>query len=105
MGGPARRKRPRPPNIKNLAERAQQIRQQRQASLDELYQRALDLQLRDLEQAHFRDRTGLINIVGEQMLLQKGRPTSVQQVHSADQLDAEIAELLKQMAANGARPS
>jgi hypothetical protein len=90
---------------KNLAERAQQIRQQRQASLDELYQRALDLQLRDLEQADFRDRTGLIKIVGEQILLQKGRPTSVQQAHSADQLDAEIAELLKQMAANGARPS
>jgi hypothetical protein len=106
---------------KKLAQRAQQIHQQRQTSLDELYQRALDLQLRDLEQADFRDRTGLIKIVGEQMLLQKrtglikivgeqmllqkGRPTSVQQAHSADQLDAEIAELLKEVAANGARPS
>ena len=87
------------------AERAQQIRQQRQASLDELYRRARDLQLRDLEQADFRDRAGLIKIVGEQMLLQKGRPMSVQQAHSSDQLDAEIAELLKQMAANRARPS
>jgi hypothetical protein len=90
---------------KKLADRAQQIRKQRQTSLEALYQLALDLQLRDLAEADFRDRTGLIKIVGEQMLLQKGRPTSIQQAHSADQLDAEIAELLRQLAANGAGPS
>jgi hypothetical protein len=53
----------------------------------------------DCRRANFRDRTGLIKIVGEQMLLQK-RPTSIQQEPSAAQLDAEIAELLSQLAAN-----
>jgi len=42
-----------------------------------------------------------LKIAGEMMLLQKGRPTSMQECGTTEQLDAEIADLLSQM--NGAR--
>lgn len=86
---------------KKMRARAEEIHEQRQTSLDVLYQRALDLQLRDLAGADFRDRTGLIKIVGEQMLLQKGKPTSIEERRSSDRLDQELAELLERAAANG----
>ena len=55
-----------------MAARAEQIAEQRKAGLDELYQRAVELQMRDVAGADFRDRTGLLKIVGEQRALANG---------------------------------
>jgi hypothetical protein len=57
--------------------------------------------MRDLPGANFRDRTGFLKIAGEMMLLQKGRPTSLQESRSTDQLDSEIHDLLAELTASG----
>jgi hypothetical protein len=51
---------------KQIAERAQAIADAKRAELDAAYQRALELQYRDLPEAGFRDRTGFLKILGEQ---------------------------------------
>ncbi len=69
----------------------------KRAGLERAYQRAVELQHRDLPDAGFRDRTGFIKIAGEQMALAKGQPTSI--VGHQD-MDSEIERLLGQMADN-----
>jgi len=86
---------------KRLRARAQALFESRATTLEQAFNRALELQMRDLPEAGFRDRTGFLKIAGEMMLLQKGRPTSMQECGTTELLDAEIADLLLQM--NGAR--
>lgn len=78
-----------------LHERVEEIVKQRRAGYDQLMERAIELQLRDLPNAGFRDRTGLIKIVGELQLLDRGKPTSI--VESKDKQDFEIERLLEEM--------
>jgi hypothetical protein len=78
-----------------LAKRVEQIVEKRRAGYDQLIERAVELQLRDLPKANFRDRTGLIKIIGELRQLEQGKPTSI--VESKDKQDFEIERLLEEM--------
>jgi hypothetical protein len=62
---------------KKAQDRREELRELRRIGLDQLYNRVLELQARDLEEADFRDRTGLLKIVGEQRQLATGEPTSI----------------------------
>jgi hypothetical protein len=82
---------------KDIAERALVIVKAKRASLDDIYGRAVELQLRDLPEADFRDRTGLLKIVHEMRLLRDGKPTSI--TKSIDQMDQEIERMTAELAA------
>lgn len=84
---------------KEMAGRAEEIVAIRRASLNDLIERTIELQLRDLPGADFRDRTGLLKIASEQALLAKGKPTGIHEHRSSDPLDAEIEQLLSEEAA------
>lgn len=87
-----------------MAERAEQIAAQKRVGLDDLYQRTVELQMRDVAEADFRDRTGLIKIVGEQRALAKGLPTSiVEHGEREKRIEAEVERLAREVAerANG----
>lgn len=79
-----------------LGDRARQIAALKRASLDLLIERTIELQMRDLPDADFRDRTGLLKIASEQRQLAKGLPTSI--TKSVDVMDSEIERMLGEMA-------
>ncbi len=85
------------PQDQETIARAREIVEAKRVGLERAYQRAVELQHRDLPDAGFRDRTGFIKIAGEQMALAKGQPTSI--VGHQD-MDSEIERLLGQMADN-----
>lgn len=82
--------------------RAETIHELRQTTAEQLYQRALDLQLRDLAAAEFGDRTRLLKVLGQQVRLSQGKPTDIHEHRTKDPMDLEIAELLDREAAKRA---
>ena len=81
---------------KELSDRADEIVALRRATLDDLIERTIELQLRDLPTADFRDRTGLLKIANEIRLLAAGKPTAI--TKSVDQMDTDIETMLLEMA-------
>src|SRR3954453_18842334 len=80
-----------------LRMRAEELFEDRKTSLEAAAQRALDLQMRDLPCAAFRDRTHFLEVASELMLLGNGKPTSTTEHRAEDeQLDSEIRHLLEQ---------
>jgi len=88
------------PDEQEMVDRAREIVVAKRAGLEAAYQRAVELQHRDLPNAGFRDRSGFLKIAGEQMALAKGQPTSI--VGRSD-MDSEIRNLLEQMKENDAK--
>jgi hypothetical protein len=84
---------------KRMHERADELAAVKRASLETLIERTIELQLRDLPTADFRDRTGLLKIASELNLLGKGKPTAIHEHRDSDPLDAEIAQLVSEEAA------
>jgi hypothetical protein len=75
-----------------VEERAEELVESRRVALDEAFNVALELQVRDLDGAEFRDRTGFLKISGEEKRLAQGKPTSI--VGKPDEIDKEIDRML-----------
>lgn len=93
---------PKTPQHQRVRARAVEIHERRKTGLDEAYQRALDLQMRDLPGAEFQERTLFIKVIGQQRMLERGKPTSIHEHQGSSDLDAEIKQLLGEMAAKDA---
>jgi hypothetical protein len=87
---------PRTSAHKKMRARAEELYERRKGALDRAIQLTLDLQIRDLPEADFRDRTGFLKIAAELRLRERGKPTSI--VQSKAELDAEIDRLLHELA-------
>src|SRR3954447_17844687 len=82
-----------------LRMRAEELFEDRKTRLEAAAQRALELQMRHLPCAAFRDRTHFLKVASELMLLGNGKPTSTTEHRAEDeQLDSEIRHLLEEMA-------
>jgi hypothetical protein len=96
---------------KKVRERALKLFELRQATLEAAFNRALELQMRDLAGADFRDRTGFLKIIGELRLSLPGRPPQggasdgAGKANGSTGLDAEIRDLLVEMAEREASSS
>lgn len=75
---------PTTPQHQRVRARAQSIHEQRKVGLDEAYQRALDLQMRDLPEAAFSDRTLFLKVIGQHTRLRDGKPTGILDHRSSD---------------------
>lgn len=86
-----------------MHERAEELVMVRKATLDKLFDRTMELQLRDVPTADFRDRTGLLKIVNDARLLQAGKPTAITQTVTADEARKQLEGIRDELAERRAR--